>query len=76
MRKQLEGDEKALYDYNNANELLAASFDESHKIASSNLAAYHAQLAHARTTGIKLRTELDSVHDARTQERSRCSCAC
>ncbi|MGZ3428733.1 MAG: hypothetical protein ACXVCV_18900, partial [Polyangia bacterium] len=41
LRKRLEGDEKALYDYNKSNELLAASFDESHKIASSNLATYH-----------------------------------
>ncbi len=68
LRKQLEGDEKALYDYNKANELLASSFDESHKIASSNLAAYHAQLAQARTTGIKLRTELDSVEEARAKK--------
>ncbi|HEY1584315.1 MAG TPA: polysaccharide biosynthesis tyrosine autokinase, partial [Polyangia bacterium] len=67
LRKQLEGDEKALYDYNKANELLASSFDESHKIASANLAAYHSQLALARTNGIKLRAELDSVHEARAK---------
>src|SRR5262249_53698236 len=48
LRKHLEGDEKALYDYNKSNELLASSFDESHKIASANLAQYHAQLANAR----------------------------
>ena len=67
LRKQLEGDEKALYDYNKANELLASSFDESHKIASSNLATYHGQLALARTNGIKLRAELDSVQEARAK---------
>ena len=67
LRKRLEGDEKALYDYNKSNELLASSFDESHKIASSNLAQYHAQAASARTAGIKLRAELDSIHDARAK---------
>jgi len=67
LRKQLEGDEKKLYDYNKENELLASSFDESHKIASSNLAAYHSQLASARTAGIKLHAELDSVREARAK---------
>ncbi|MGZ3442976.1 MAG: hypothetical protein ACXVDD_25820, partial [Polyangia bacterium] len=64
LRKRLEGDEKALYDYNKSNELLAASFDESHKIASSNLATYHSQAAAARSVGIKLRAEIDSIHEA------------
>jgi polysaccharide biosynthesis transport protein len=64
LRTRLEGDEKALYDYNKSNELLASSFDESHKIASANLAAYHAQAAAARSVGIKLNVELDSIHEA------------
>ena len=68
LRKRLEGDEQALYDYNKSNELLASSFDESHKIASSNLAQYHAQATIARTAGIKLRGELDSIHEAITKK--------
>jgi capsular exopolysaccharide synthesis family protein len=67
LRKHLEGDEKALYDYNKSNELLASSFDESHKIASANLAQFHAQLASARTNGIKLRAELESIHEAQAK---------
>ncbi|MCU1276706.1 MAG: capsular exopolysaccharide family protein, partial [bacterium] len=64
LRKRLEGDERALYDYNRSNELLASSFDESHKIASANLAAYHAQAAAARSNGIKLHAQIESIHDA------------
>ena len=67
LRKQLEGDEQALYDYNKANELLASNFDDSHKIASSNLEQYHAQLALARTAGVKLRAELTSIEEARAK---------
>jgi capsular exopolysaccharide synthesis family protein len=67
LRKHLEGDEKALYDYNKSNELLASSFDESHKIASANLAQYHAGLANARAQGIKLQAELQSIRDARSK---------
>ena len=61
LRRHLEVDEKSLYDFNKTNELLAGNFDDSHKIASSNLEKYHAQLATARALGIKLRAQLDSI---------------
>ena len=60
-------DEKALYDYNKSNDLLASNFDDSHKIASANLAQYHAQQTIARAAGIKLRAELETIHDARAK---------
>jgi uncharacterized protein involved in exopolysaccharide biosynthesis len=66
LRRRLELDEQALYHFNRSNELLAGNFDESHRIASSNLEKYHSQQAIARSGGIKLRAP-------RTIRRS---CAC
>lgn len=68
LRHRLEVDEKTLYDFDKSNQLLAANFDESHKIASSNLEKYHSQAATARSVGIKLRAQLDSINEARARK--------
>jgi capsular exopolysaccharide synthesis family protein len=63
-RVKLEGDEKALFDFNRANELPGSNFDESHKISSTALSSLHGQAAEARSTNIKLRAELTELEAA------------
>jgi capsular exopolysaccharide synthesis family protein len=60
-RLRLEADEKALYDYDRANDIMAETFDESEKIASSKLALYHKGEAEARAEGIKLQAQLQGI---------------
>ncbi|MDB4965757.1 MAG: Capsular exopolysaccharide family protein [Myxococcales bacterium] len=65
LRTKVELDEKSLYDFNKSNTLLAANFDDSHRIASQNLEKYHAQAAGARSANIKLRAQLESIAAAK-----------
>ena len=67
LRARLEADERALLAFDQENQLLASTFDESEKIASANLSTFHAEAAKARTEGIKLRAELESIAEARTK---------
>jgi polysaccharide biosynthesis transport protein len=66
-RKRLEADEKALYDYDRANDIMADAFDESHRIASSKLALFHSNEAQAKAAGFKLKAQMQSIADARSK---------
>lgn len=65
LRQRLEVDEKSLYDFNKSNTLLAANFDDSHRIASQNLEKFHAQATNARSVGIKLKAQMESIAAAK-----------
>jgi capsular exopolysaccharide synthesis family protein len=66
-RLRLEADEKALYEYDRANDITTETFEESQKIASSKLTLYHASEAQARTAGIKLAAQLEAIKLARAK---------
>lgn len=60
-RSTLEGDERALFQFQKSNELPASTFEDSHKIYSSNLEALHADEAQSRAAGIKLEAQLAEI---------------
>jgi capsular exopolysaccharide synthesis family protein len=66
-RLRLEADEKALYEYDRANDITAETFDESQKIASTKLTLYHTNEAQARAAGIKLAAQLQAIAVARAK---------
>jgi succinoglycan biosynthesis transport protein ExoP len=66
-RLRLEADEKALYEYDRANDIMAETFDESQKVASTKLSLYHTSEAQARAAGIKLAAQLQAINLARAK---------
>ena len=65
LRKKLELAEQELYKFNKNNDLLATSFEESHRILSNNLFRLNEELSRIRAEGITLRAQADEARKAR-----------
>jgi polysaccharide biosynthesis transport protein len=65
LRQKLEQAERELYEFNKRNDLLATSFEESHRILSSNLFRLNEELSRVRTEGITLKAQADEAKKTR-----------
>jgi capsular exopolysaccharide synthesis family protein len=65
LRLKLERAERDLYEFNKRNDLLATSFEDSHRILTSNLFRLNDELARTRAEGITMRAQLEEARKAR-----------
>jgi succinoglycan biosynthesis transport protein ExoP len=65
LRQKLERAERSLHDFNRQNDLLATSFEESHRILSSSLFRLNEELSRVRAEGITLKAQLEEARRVR-----------
>jgi len=68
LRAKLERAERALYEFNEKNDLLATSFEESHRILSNNLLRLNEELSRVKADGILLRSQLEEARKVRKEK--------
>jgi succinoglycan biosynthesis transport protein ExoP len=68
LRVKLEKAERALFEFNERNDLLATNFEESHRILSSNLFRLNDELSRIRAEGIALGAQAEETRKARKTE--------